>query len=184
MRRDELDYVPRIITFRRKYPHDPDLILPTRFGNVIHASETYSLNVYGVDAIPAWHRLAAVVLKDFAGQVDDARAEVNFWNNVWVVAILFTVLAAARFIWDAYSLVIGAGARPLSFHAFVQIHWEYAVFAVIWQRAHETAAESDATEPNEKREKAKENNGEAKDGIEEVEDANADTDADADANED
>jgi hypothetical protein len=246
MRRDEPDYVPRIINFRRTYPHDPNLILPTRFGNVIRAFETYSLNVYGVDAIPAWHRLVAVVPKDFAGQVDDARAEVNFWINVWVVAILFTGLAAARFIWDAYSLVTGAGARPLSSHAFVQIHWEHAVLAAIaigiaflaygfaieraqewgdlvksafdlylpalakvlgydlpptregqlafwdavngmfllqtplvpecWQRARDAAVGSDTTEPPDKREKAEENNGEAKDGIEEVEDADADED--------
>jgi hypothetical protein len=106
---DEPDYVRRIIRFKTIYPNDPEYILPTRFGNLIRAFETYSLNVYGVDAIPAWHRLSAVIPNDFAGKVDDARAEVNFWINVWVLAILFTALAAGRYAWDVYTNIVRAG---------------------------------------------------------------------------
>lgn len=127
---DEPDYIRRFITFRRTYPYDADYILSTRFGNLIRSFETYSLNVYGVDAIPAWHRLSAVIPKDFAGKVDDARAEVNFWINLWVLAILFMALAAARFVWDVYANIIPDNFKSVVMHASM-IHWEFAVLSFL-----------------------------------------------------
>ncbi len=45
-------YVTATRIFHQSFPGKRHLVLPTRFGNVIRAFETYSLDVYGVDSIP------------------------------------------------------------------------------------------------------------------------------------
>jgi hypothetical protein len=95
---EKREYRRRFATFSESFPRGEHLVLPTRFGNRIRAFETYARRVYGVDAIPAWYRLTAVVPKDFLAQIADARAQVNFFVNVWVLAVLFAGLAVGRFL--------------------------------------------------------------------------------------
>ena len=98
------DYAARNWRFAERFPHERQLVLPTRFGNVIRAFEMYPTRVYGVDAIPAWLRLAGVVPKDFASMIADARAEVNFFVNLWLLSILFVVLALGRCTFDLWRM--------------------------------------------------------------------------------
>jgi hypothetical protein len=94
----ESDYYARLWDFYVRFPYREDLVLPTRFGNVVRGFETYPLKVYGVDSIRAWLRLAGVVPKGMQSLVDNARAEVDFFVNVWLLSILFAVAASGRFV--------------------------------------------------------------------------------------
>ncbi len=78
-----------------RYPDDEVHVLPTAFGNVLRAFEVYSREVYGADAIPLWPRLAAVVPKDYAAQVSGARAQVDCFVNVAVLAAGLALAAIA-----------------------------------------------------------------------------------------
>jgi hypothetical protein len=84
--------------FFARYPVDAGLVLPTRFGNVLRAFETYPRAMYGIEAIPAWLRLQGVVPKDYASLVNDARSTVDFFVNAWFLAVVLGVVAVARIV--------------------------------------------------------------------------------------
>jgi hypothetical protein len=75
-----------------EYPSKSGWILPTAFGNMLRSFETYSYDVYHADGVALWPRLATVVPKDFAAQVESARSQVdalvNFCALGWVMAAL------------------------------------------------------------------------------------------------
>jgi len=98
------EYFRRLRIFAERFPHLPHLVLPTRFGNVIRSFETYPLRVYGVDSIPTWLRMAAVIPKDFTSAIDSARTEVNFFINSWLLSLVVAGLALGSFASDAFDL--------------------------------------------------------------------------------
>jgi hypothetical protein len=75
------------------YPTLADEVMPTRFGNIIRAFEVYPREVYKVDAIPVWLRLAAVIPKDFANLVDEARSQTDFFVNLTLIAFIIALFA-------------------------------------------------------------------------------------------
>lgn len=62
-------------------PDREDLVLPTRFGNVIRCFERYSDVAYGMDAIVLWPRLVAKIETGFASTIDEAKTSVDFMVN-------------------------------------------------------------------------------------------------------
>jgi hypothetical protein len=74
--------------------------LPTRFGNKIRAFEIYPFVIYGLDAIPGWSRLLAVIPAVYRQTIDDSKAQVDFWVNVlfgsWLTLFLYGALAVAH----------------------------------------------------------------------------------------
>jgi len=73
----------------------PDLeahVLPTAFGNAIRAFEVYSRVVYGLDAIPGWERLVAVVPRDHLQVIDSAKAEMDVWVNTWLLSSIASLI--------------------------------------------------------------------------------------------
>jgi hypothetical protein len=81
------------------FPPKPLHVLPTRFGNAIRAFETYPLTVYGIDSIPSWIRLQPLISKQFMAAIEDSRAKVDFWVNVWVLALVVSGVAIGRVLW-------------------------------------------------------------------------------------
>jgi hypothetical protein len=80
------------------YPRTEAQIMPTSFGNKIRAFEAYPFEVYGADSIPVWPRLASVIPKDFAGLLDDARAQVDCFvtlTNLYSLIVLVSLAGAA-----------------------------------------------------------------------------------------
>ncbi len=73
-----------------QFPTEEKLILPTSFGNIYRAFEIYSGAIYGLDAIPGWYRLMAVVPKDYRALIDAGRARVDLWVNTSFVGLLIT----------------------------------------------------------------------------------------------
>jgi hypothetical protein len=87
----------RLVT---SYPRDDKEILPTRFGNTIRAFELYPLQAYGADSIPIWPRLASVISKEFAGFLDDARAQVDCFVTSTTLASFIAFASIAASIYD------------------------------------------------------------------------------------
>jgi hypothetical protein len=77
------------------YPPLTQDVMPTRFGNVIRAFESYPLQVYGADGPPLWLRLSAVIPKDFAAELQDARGLSNCLLNLLYLAAAFAFAAFA-----------------------------------------------------------------------------------------
>ena len=59
-------------------PDRENLVLPTRFGNVIRCFERYSDVAYGMDAIVLWPRLVGKIESGFASTIDEAKTSVDF----------------------------------------------------------------------------------------------------------
>ena len=118
------DYYKKQRQFGENWPAHEGLVLPSRFGNVIRAFESYPYTVYGVDSIPVWPRLLAVVPKAFSGLLDGARAEVDFFVNLWLMAILAAGVAAAR---------LAVELTQVSQHqlGIAAVCWHFAIDAVI-----------------------------------------------------
>ncbi len=72
-------------------PPSRTLVMPTRLGNILRASELYSLKRYNLDAVVAWPRLQSLLPKEFAEGLRDAKANLDLLLVVTTLAVLFAV---------------------------------------------------------------------------------------------
>jgi hypothetical protein len=84
-----------------RYPSSEADLRPTRFGNIVRSFETYPREVYGVDSVPVWLRLASVIPKDFTSLLDDARAETDCFVNLTFLALLIAIAVSVNAAYDA-----------------------------------------------------------------------------------
>jgi hypothetical protein len=101
------------------FPHSSFPVLPSRFGNAIRAFESYPPVVYGVDSIPAWIRLAALIPKQLGSATADARAEVDFFLNTFVLSLLLMITAFARFLFDL------SGFEAMFSASYSKLQWTF-----------------------------------------------------------
>jgi hypothetical protein len=98
------------------FPDRRDWVLPTKFGNRIRAFEVYSRVIYGLEAIEGWPRLLAVIPADYRQAIDEAKAQTDFWVNLWLSGMLgvvvYIALAASNRVlpatWVPIACLIGA----------------------------------------------------------------------------
>ena len=86
-RRDDLEKA--VFKLARGFPDEEKWVLPTALGNAIRAFEVYPRVMYGLDAIEGWSRLLGVVPTDYRTQINAAKTQMDFWVNLWLLAILF-----------------------------------------------------------------------------------------------
>jgi len=96
----------------RRYPVDPDQILPTRFGNAIRRFEEYGYDRYRLDTVTMWHALNGVSADQVRGQVDAGRASVDFfvcliYGHVVVILAAIAALAVSPSVGPSGSLYVG-----------------------------------------------------------------------------
>jgi hypothetical protein len=82
--------------------------------------------VYGVDSIPAWLRLQAVVPKDVQASINDAKARVDMFVNFIVVSLVIMLLTLCRMIWTHTTLA----GRVLAGHSTV-VEWDSVELALL-----------------------------------------------------
>jgi len=75
----------------QEFPLDARRLLPTKFGNVLRSFEDYPPDIYGVDSIIVWVRLLAVITKDYRELLDSAKAQTDFWTNLWLLGGVFII---------------------------------------------------------------------------------------------
>jgi len=78
--------------FQSSYPDRRGLILPTRLGNVIRSFEYYPGRQYRIDSIAMWPRLVAIIPKEYAVAVDDAKTTFDFMLNCSLLSLILTAL--------------------------------------------------------------------------------------------
>jgi hypothetical protein len=91
----------------RRYP-DPDLILPTRLGNVLRLAETRPRERYGLDAVVCWPYLWLVLDEHTRTEVTRARMALNGAARGWLWSIAFAVWTPLAW-WALPAATIGAG---------------------------------------------------------------------------
>lgn len=76
-----------------RYPQEERLILPTRLGNILRASESYSQDRYLIDSVAFWPRMVHVIDKDYMGLIDTANDQCSFLLNSSLLSGIFSVLS-------------------------------------------------------------------------------------------
>ena len=76
------------------FPLDDTLLKPTRLGNVLVAAEEYPRQLYEMDAVLWWPRMAALMPDTFRTQVDNALTPMLAPLNLSIIFILLALLAA------------------------------------------------------------------------------------------
>ena len=106
-----------------RFPDQEQWLLPTAIGNIVRAFEIYPRVMYGVDAIPSWNRLMAVIPLEFLQYIDDAKSQVDFWVNIGFISLLTTVeyfvlalsFSQFRVVWfPVLALLVAVAAYVLS----------------------------------------------------------------------
>jgi hypothetical protein len=97
--------------FRREFPQEKWLIMPTRLGNVIRGFEYYPRREYGIDGAEMWPRLIAEVDKEYATVIDDAKISCDFF----ITSSMLSGVLSAAFIVVAFMRPVAITGRAMLF---------------------------------------------------------------------
>lgn len=93
------------------FPFKEDDILPTKFGNILKASEAYPRERYNIDGVPLWTRLINVIPDRYMSFLDQKNNQLSFLLNCSVLSASFSVLCLVAAI---YQFVLGQFAYTQS----------------------------------------------------------------------
>ncbi len=88
----EKQYYQVAANYDASFPPSVDLVLPTKFGNILRSAESYSGTRYGIDAVLFWPRLFFVIHDDYKKVINESRDELSFLVNCSVLASTFFVI--------------------------------------------------------------------------------------------
>jgi hypothetical protein len=125
------EYERVYIKASNSYPSKQEYMLITQFGNTLRAFEDYPRVMYKFESITGWSRLLTVVPKDFREVIDGARADVDFWMNLWFLGYLFVAEYAALWAWSG-TLLFPKFVVPAVIVAIWFASWQARVAAEQW----------------------------------------------------
>ena len=96
----------------KQFPDEERWLLPTAFGNTIRAFEVYPRIMYGIESIQGWPRLLAVVPEKYHEFLNEAKAKMDFWVNLWLLGLLMLLesIAVVVYTYELYMMTIPFGA--------------------------------------------------------------------------
>ncbi len=94
-RRDKLSDSARY----QRFPVNSNLVKPTRLGNVLVAAEEYPHQLYRLDAVLWWPRLAALLPETLRTQIDAALTPMLAMLNLSLMLMVLTAGTGATLIW-------------------------------------------------------------------------------------
>lgn len=108
-RREDLDVYPRLKAW----------VMPTEFGNILRAGESYGNTQYGIDVVLLWSSLESVAPTQIAESLDRARTIMNYYVGVFWLSpafVLASVLTAVIVQSPIHLLgILGLVACPVSY---------------------------------------------------------------------
>ena len=90
----KVDYFVKAAEYDKNYPPLHAGIMPTKFGNILKASEAYTGTRYGIDAVEFWPRLLHVIPPTYRQSIDEARNELSFLVNMSALSLILFFLCA------------------------------------------------------------------------------------------
>jgi len=84
------------------FPRNPTFLKPTRLGNVLAAAKEYSSQIYRLDAVIWWPRLAPLLPEEFRIQVDTALTPMIMMLNLSLIFILIALFGGGSLLFERY----------------------------------------------------------------------------------
>ncbi|MET8944750.1 hypothetical protein ABZX30_14495 [Streptomyces sp. NPDC004542] len=112
----------------REFPYSAEKFMPTRFGNVLRAAETYPGDEerYGADAVFYWPRLYLVMPEESRSEVRDARTALDQAVVISALSALFAIVAVVgtaftrnTALWFGGAALLAAGLSHLAYRVAV-----------------------------------------------------------------
>ncbi|MBC7876573.1 MAG: hypothetical protein H7Y59_05320 [Anaerolineales bacterium] len=88
------EHYVKVAEYDKSYPPLHAGIMPTKFGNILKASEAYTGTRYGIDAVEFWPRLLHVIPVTYRQSIDEARNELSFLVNMSALSFIFFVFCS------------------------------------------------------------------------------------------
>ncbi|MBN1922774.1 MAG: hypothetical protein JW892_16110 [Anaerolineae bacterium] len=136
---DKQYYLVAEITSR--FPDTVEGVLPTTFGNLFRAAETYANRRYGIDAVQLWPRLVHVIPESYYHKVEQSNNGLAFLVNCAALTLFFSILSAcaALYQYAVWQIALRGGGDILYFihvdsrvaHHYQQHMWIYSGAFVI-----------------------------------------------------
>jgi len=104
--------------YDHSYPPAQDEILPTKFGNILKASESYPGTRYGIDGVEFWPRLIHVIPKEYQQSIDGTRNELSFLVNISILAVGFFLLCVLAILYTFAGPALETSTAPPEFVGF------------------------------------------------------------------
>ncbi|MFE9480388.1 hypothetical protein ACFYNM_17510 [Streptomyces spororaveus] len=99
----------------RSVPFDPRRRMPTRFGNVLRASEDRIRAHYGLDPVVCWPRLWLLLPDATRNEVVASRRSVHLTAQVWACALLSCVWS----VWTLWAVPLSLVLAATAYHGFL-----------------------------------------------------------------
>src|SRR5687767_7051020 len=94
-------YYSLVVTYDQLFPPPNAEIMPTKFGNILKASEAYSGTRYGIDGVQFWPRLWHVIPDSYRHTIIDARNELSFLVNMSALSLVFYLFCVVAILFSA-----------------------------------------------------------------------------------
>ncbi len=113
-------------------PNHLDLIMPTRLGNILRASEIYAYDRYGIDSTIMWTRLRPLLKAEDVAALEDKKIARDFMLLITLLAAAFTLIWCPILVlftnrWDLFFLsALGIPLAWLAYENAVQSAIGYA----------------------------------------------------------
>ncbi|MFD8810767.1 hypothetical protein ACFV23_04555 [Streptomyces sp. NPDC059627] len=91
----------------RTLPAEPDLMMPTRLGNLLRSVESRPRERFGLDAVVCWPYLWMLLDDAARGELVQARAGLNAAARAWIWSVLFAFWSVFTW-WALPTALIGA----------------------------------------------------------------------------
>lgn len=99
------DYYDKVSEYDQIYPPPSAGIMPTKFGNILKASEAYANTRYGIDSVELWPRLLHVIPSSYKQHIDEARNELSFLVNMSALSLIFYILCIIAILTSPPSII-------------------------------------------------------------------------------
>lgn len=119
------------------FPPSEDEILPTKFGNILKAAETYPMSRYRIDSVPVWPRLIHAMPDSYYAKVDDINNQLSFLMNCTVLAIFYSLITLSVSLYFVITSLINANALPILAWVYFGLFIGALGIAIIFLRASE-----------------------------------------------
>lgn len=104
------------------FPQDPELLKPTRLGNVLAAVDEYTYTLYRLDAFIWWPRLSPLLPETFRTQVDTSLTPMQTMLNLSMLFCLLAIGGGISMLIDhrwAFFLIVGISGLILAWICYL-----------------------------------------------------------------